>query len=69
MWNGLEPSEADPGLEVVGDVYDELWTLCNENDKAALDRLIGYMTQLPSWLDSRFYLGAEGYTAKRYKKD
>jgi hypothetical protein len=27
------------------------------------------MTQLPSWLDSRFYLGAEGYTAKRYKKD
>ena len=69
MWHGLMKAEADPGLSVRGDVYDEIWTLCKETDTEALDRLIGYMTTLPDWLDDRFFLGASGYTSKRYKKD
>jgi DNA polymerase len=68
MWNGLEPAEADPGLEVVGDVYDEIPSLCNDSDTEALDRLTRYMTSLPPWLDNRFYLGADGYLAERYRK-
>jgi hypothetical protein len=69
LWNGLEQAEADRGLEVVGDVYDEILTLCDEHDTGALDRLIGYMTKLPAWLDDSFFLSAAGYTSHRYRKD
>ena len=69
LWEGLEPSEADPRFEVVGDVYDELWTLVDEGDTAALDRLVTHMTTPAPWMDERFYLGADGYVAKRYRKD
>ena len=36
LWNGLEQAEADRGLEVVGDVYDEALTLCDEQDTGGL---------------------------------
>lgn len=69
LWNGLEQAENDPGLEVVGDVYDEILCLCSEDDPGALDRLLGYMQTRPSWADERFFLGASGYISRRYKKD
>jgi DNA polymerase len=69
LWNGLEQAEEDPGLEVVGDAYDELLTLCDERDTEALNRLKRYMTSLPPWLDDTFYLGASGYMLARYTKD
>ena len=67
--SSAEQIESDPGLEVVGDVYDELLCLADANDSTALERLIGYMTSKPDWLDDSFYLGADGYTSERYKKD
>ena len=69
LWHGLELAEADTGLEVVGDVYDELLCLADINDSTTLERLIGYMTSKPDWLDDSFYLSADGYTSERYKKD
>lgn len=69
MWYGLERAEADPGLEVIGDVYDELLCLCDADDPTALERLVGYMTTRPPWADERFFLGADGYVAGRYRKD
>jgi len=69
LWHGLELAEADPGLEVVGDIYDELLCLSDINDSTALARLISYMTSKPDWLDDSFYLGADGYVSPRYKKD
>jgi hypothetical protein len=69
LFHGMELIDQDPLLEVVGSVYDEVLTLSREDDKDALKRLIGYMTTKPSWLTEDFYLGASGFTAKRYKKD
>jgi len=69
MWYGLEKAEADKGLEVIGDVYDEVMSLSNVWDTAALERLIGYMTARAPWMDDRFFLGADGYTDVRYRKD
>ncbi len=68
MWNGLEQAEADPRFELVLEVYDEIGTLIEENDTGALDQLIAYMTSKAPWMDDRFFLGADGYMRKRYKK-
>lgn len=69
LWVGLEQAEADSGLEVVGDIYDELMTLSPVEDKSALDKLIRYMTTHNEWLTKDFFLGADGYVSSRYKKD
>lgn len=70
LWDGgLMRAELDDDMLVVGDVYDELWTLVDDNDTTALDRLVGYMTTRPDWVDERFFLGAEGYISERYRKD
>lgn len=68
MWMGLEQAEADPDLEVVGDIYDELLTLADTKDRDALNRLIKYMTTHSNWLTEDFFLGADGYISGRYKK-
>ena len=68
LWNALEQVEQDPGLEILGDVYDE--TLCEADigDATALERLIGCMTARPDWADEDLWLGADGYESKRYRK-
>ena len=68
LWYGLESIEADDGLYLVGDVYDEALTLADENDTTALERLIDYLTRLPPWADPSFFLGADGYISRRYGK-
>jgi DNA polymerase len=69
LWNALEQVERDPGLEILGDVYDEILCLADEGDTTALERLIGYMTARPDWADGDLWLGADGYEGKRYRKD
>lgn len=69
LYHGLELAHQDPGIEIVGSTYDEIIFLSNEADgQAPFDRMVGHMTTLPPWADSRFYLAADGFTAKRYKK-
>ncbi len=67
-WIALPLAEEDKGLELIGDVYDEPWALADEDDTEALARLLGYLRTSAPWLDETFYLGAEGYTARRYRK-
>ena len=70
MWDtGLDRLEADPRFEVIGDVYDEVWTLVAEDFKDAGKVMEDIMTQPAWWMDKDFFLGAEGYVAKRYRKD
>lgn len=69
MWNGLEKADHDPDFDVIGDVYDEVLTLIDETRPELLNRLVEYMTTRPPWADERFFLGADGYTAPRYRKD
>lgn len=59
--------DADPGLEIVGHVHDEIICLADESDKTALDRLLGYMTVTPSWAPG-LILNADGHEGKRYSK-
>jgi hypothetical protein len=70
LWDpGLDRLEADPRFEVIGDVYDEVWTLVAEDFKDAGKVMEDIMTQPAWWMDKDFFLGAEGYVAKRYRKD
>ncbi|WP_295450900.1 DNA polymerase [uncultured Thiodictyon sp.] len=65
---GLVRAEADPGLEVIGHVHDEILCLANEHDHTALARLITHMTTLPPWADG-VPLGASGWEGPYYRKD
>lgn len=69
LWNGLERIEDDPRFELVGDVYDEALTLVDGNDEDSLSALVGHLTSQAPWMDDEFFLGADGYLAKRYRKD
>lgn len=69
LFHGMELIDQDRMSELVGSVYDEVLTLSREGDSNALKRVIKCMTTLPPWLTNDFYLGASGFTARRYKKD
>lgn len=66
---GIKAAEADPLLEVVGHVHDEIICLADEaNAKVALERLEQHMTRQVEWAPD-LLLGAAGYIADRYRKD
>lgn len=46
---GLFRAAADPGLEIVGHVHDEILALADEDDETSLDRLLDGMRQMPGW--------------------
>jgi hypothetical protein len=69
LFSSMEAIDADPTLELVGSVYDEVLTLSRKDDAGALKRVIAHMTTKPSWLTDDFFLNAAGFTARRYKKD
>ena len=70
LYNGLRLLEPHKNIEIVGTTYDEIITLSSvETSVQTLGTLVECMTTLPTWADSRFFLGADGYhTAKRYRK-
>ncbi len=59
---------ADPGLEIVGHVHDEIICLADEDDDTALDRLLGYMRAMPEWAGDA-PIGAAGWQGAFYRKD
>ncbi len=66
---GLKTIEADPLLELVGHVHDEAISLADEaNAEEALRRQNAYLSITPEWAPG-LILGAEGYVAKRYRKE
>lgn len=65
---GLINADADPGLEVVGHVHDEILALADENDDTATDRLIAAMCRLPAWAADA-PVGAAGWSGLFYRKD
>lgn len=70
LYHGLEFIDRDERIDLIGHTYDE--AICETwlDDTTALERLKGYMTTRPVWLDERFFLGADGYlNAPRYRKD
>jgi len=57
------------GHDVRGHVHDEIITVCpDQNAEAWLESLRGLMCISPPWAQD-LLLGAEGYTAKHYRKD
>lgn len=65
---GLFNADADPGLEIVGHVHDEILALADENDETALDRLLDSMRRMPAWaIDAP--VNAAGWSGAHYKKD
>lgn len=48
---GLLQADADPGLEIVGHVHDEILALADVGDNGALDRLIAAMRRMPAWAE------------------
>ena len=48
---GLLQADADPGLEIVGHVHDEILALADVGDEGALDRLMDAMRQMPAWAE------------------
>ncbi len=66
---GLRLAEADPLLELVGHVHDEAISLADEaNAEEALRRQNEYLSRPVPWAPG-LLLGAEGYIAKRYRKE
>lgn len=65
---GLRRACADPGLEVVGSVHDEIICMADQDDAGALERLLGHMTAVPAWADG-LPLKAAGWTGGVYRKD
>lgn len=66
--NGLRLAGADPDLEVVGHVHDEIICLADQDDTGALERLLGYMTSVPDWAPG-LPLRAAGWVGDYYRKD
>lgn len=66
--NGLRLACADPDLEVVGHVHDELVCIADIDDTTALDRLLVHMTSVPDWAPG-LPLKAAGWVGPVYRKD
>jgi DNA polymerase len=66
--HGLTLAAADSQLEIVGHVHDEILCLADVDDGFALDRLLEYMSQPPSWC-SDAPIRAEGWRGEFYRKD
>lgn len=66
--HGLRRAEADPDLEVIGHVHDEIICLADEDDDTALDRLSAAMSVIPDWC-SDAPIRADGWTGRFYRKD
>ena len=66
---GMKAAEADPLLELVAHVHDELICLADSaNAEIALARLQEHMTRQVEWAPD-LLLDAAGYIADRYRKD
>lgn len=65
---GLMRANADPGLEIVGHVHDEIIALADADDAGALDRLIRAMTEPVDWCPDA-PIRAEGWEGVFYRKD
>jgi len=66
---GMKAAEADPLIELVGHVHDEIICLADEaSAEVALERLEQHMTRQVEWAPD-LLLGAAGYIADRYRKD
>jgi len=66
---GLMAIEADPLLELVGHVHDEAISLADEaNAEEALRRQNEYLSRPVPWAPG-LLLEAEGYCARRYRKE
>ena len=66
--SGIRHACADPGLEVILHVHDEIVCLADQDDTGALDRLLGYMTAVPDWAEG-LPLKAAGWVGAFYRKD
>ena len=66
---GLMAIEADPLLELVGHVHDEAISLADEaNAEEALCRQNKHLSRPIPWAPG-LLLGADGYIARRYRKE
>lgn len=65
---GMRRACADPQLEVVCSVHDELICLSDQDDAGALERLLGHMTGNPPWCPD-LPLKAAGWIGSYYRKD
>lgn len=66
--SGIRRACADPQLEVVLSVHDELVCLADQDDAGALERLLQHMTAVPAWCPD-LPLKAAGWVGPVYKKD
>jgi DNA polymerase len=66
--SGIRRACADPRLEVISHIHDEVVTLADSDDTGALDRLIQHLTTVPAWADG-LPLKAAGWVGPVYKKD
>ena len=66
--SGIRRACADPLLEVVGHVHDEIICLADQDDAGALARLIQHMTTVPAWCPD-LPLKAAGWVGPVYRKD
>jgi DNA polymerase len=66
--HGLRRANADPGLEVVGHVHDEILCLADIDDADALPRLERHMADAPPWCADA-PISAKGWTGAYYRKD
>lgn len=66
--SGIRHACADPGLEVILHIHDEIVCIADQDDTGALERLIQHMTDVPDWAEG-LPLKAAGWTGPQYKKD
>lgn len=67
--HGMRATENDPICDLIGHVHDELIALAPEAQAdEILKRMQSHMSTTPGWA-SGLLLGAEGYVAKRYRKE
>lgn len=64
---GLFNASADPDLEIVGHVHDEILALADTNDDGALNRLMAAMRRMPAWAEDA-PVGAAGWIGQFYCK-
>lgn len=69
LMDALLLAEKDVLLEVVGHTHDEIISLAcaSPDDKTAVERLEGYMSQTPAWAEG-LPMAADGYEGRRYAK-
>jgi DNA polymerase len=68
LFNGMQEASRI-GFGIIGDTYDEVISLVDENSSLGVKELCGCLTKKPSWMPDGVPLKAAGYEAKEYKKD